>query len=84
MNDICRLNLKKILFIVCVREREQAGEEQREREIESQAGSALSAQSVMQGLNSGTMRSLPELKPRVRRLTNGAIQVPLKSFLMFI
>ena len=48
----------------------------REEERESQAGSALSAQSPMWGSNSRTMRSWPELKPRVRRLTNWATEVP--------
>ena len=36
----------------------------------SQAGSALSAQSLMQDLNSQTVRSLPESKPRVGHLLN--------------
>ena len=43
------------LSLFILRERAQAGEEQRERE--SQAGSALSAQSPMWGLTSQTRRS---------------------------
>ena len=43
---------------------------------ESQAGSALSVQSPTQGSNSRTVRSRPELKSRVRRLTDRATQVP--------
>ena len=49
----------------------------RERgERESQVGSALSAQSLMWGSNSQTMRSQPEPKPRVGCLTNWATHVP--------
>ena len=47
------------------REREKAGEEQKERETENLnegPGSELSAQSLMWGLNSQTMRSWPEPK----------------------
>ena len=43
---------------------------------ESQACSALSAQSPMRASNSCTTRSWPELKPSVRGLTNWAPQVP--------
>ena len=42
---------------------------EREGERESQAGSALSVHSPMQGLNSRTMRSYPELKSRVGSFT---------------
>ena len=51
---------------------------ERERGRESQPGSTLSAQSLMQGLNSQTMRSWPELKSR-SDLTYWATQVPLLS-----
>ena len=48
------------------------GQREWERERESQAGSALSAQSPTRGSISWTMRSWPEPKPRVGRLTDGA------------
>ena len=51
------------------------GEGQRGRE--SPAGSTLSAQSPIRGSTSPTMRSRPELKPRVRLLTDWATRVPL-------
>ena len=41
---------------------EQGRSREREGERESQAGSTLSVQSLMQGLNSQTVRSRPELK----------------------
>ena len=70
-------NIKK-KFIYFERERpcmsEQVGEGQRERERESQAGSVLSVQSLTWGLIPQTMRSRPELKSRVRCLTNWATQ----------
>ena len=52
----------------------------RERERESQAGSALSAWSPKWGSNS-QVKSWPELKPRVRRSTDWGIQVPLYCIL---
>ena len=45
-------------------------------------GPALSAWSPMQGMNSPTVKSWPELKPRAGRLTNWATQVPLNSLLL--
>ena len=51
---------------------------EREGERDYQAGSALSAQSPTWGLNPWTMRSWPELKPRVGYLTDWATQAPLK------
>ena len=60
------------LFIYFERERER----EREAERQFQAGSALSAQSLMQGLNSHTMRSWPEPRSGVRGLTNGATRRP--------
>lgn len=45
-------------------------------EGESQAGSVSGTE-----LNLVTLRSRPELKPRGRRLTDGATQVPLASSL---
>ena len=59
----------------CVRVSMQ-GRAEREREGESQAGSALSAQSQMWGLNSQTVRSWPEPKSSVGPLTDWATQVP--------
>ena len=56
------------LFIHFEREKETAGVGEGQKE--SQAGSAPSAQSLMWGLNSQTMRPLPEPKPRVGRLTD--------------
>ena len=68
------------MYLFWERERERSSgggaERERERERNSQAGSALSAQSLTHGLNSQTVRSWPEPKARVRRLTNWATQVP--------
>ena len=54
----------KNLFILRERERKRESGRGRERgrERESQAGSVLSAQSPMPGLNPGLMRSRPEPK----------------------
>ena len=62
------LTLKKIFTL---RKRESTGEggARREGERESQAGSALSAQSPMRGLNSQTVRSWPEQKSDAYKLT---------------
>ena len=65
--------LNVYLFIWRERAREQG--RCREREIESQAGSALSVQSQMWGSPLQTMT--PEPLPRVGCLTNWATQVPL-------
>ena len=73
------------LFILRERERARArehalawaGEGQREGERESQAGSLQSAWSPTPGLNPRTMRSWPELKSRVRCLSDWATQVSL-------
>ena len=70
------------LFFFFERERQQAREGQREKERESQAGSILSVQSPVRGLNSWTVRSRPEPKPTVRRLTDRATPAPL-SFLPY-
>ena len=57
------------------REREREGGRERERRVEeegdreSQTDSALLAQTLW-GSNTGTVRSSPELKPRVGCLTN--------------
>ena len=59
-----------ILFIYFEKERvcEQGrGKERGRKRI--QAGSMLSAQSLMQGLNSCTVKSWPEIKPKVGHLT---------------
>ena len=67
------------LFILRDREKERVcmhvsrGGTQREK---SQAGFALSAQSLMCGSIPQTMRSWPELKSRVRCLTDRATQAP--------
>ena len=53
-----------IYLFLFLRERVQAGKGERERERESQAGSALSEQSLMQGSNSQNR----ELTSRVGRL----------------
>ena len=57
------------LFIDRETERERGREGElgrgREGERESQPGSELSVQSLMQGSNSRTVKSAPELKPRV-------------------
>ena len=44
----------------------------------------LSAQSPMRGLNSQTLRSWPELKPRVRCLTDWATQAPLFDLFLIL
>ena len=70
------LNEKNLMFIFeRDRERERQstsrGQAERARDTESEApGSELSAQSLMRGLNPGTVGSLPDLKSRVRRLAN--------------
>ena len=51
------------------------GEGQTEGNRESQAGSELSAKSLMWGSNLQTMRSSPELKARVGPLTYSATQL---------
>ena len=87
-SESCHLNSLKLFFNVYLfivdREidRGQAGEGQRERETESQAGSVPSAQSPMGGSSPQTVRSWPEPKPRVGRLTDWATQGP-PSFLLF-
>ena len=50
---------------------------------ESQAGSAQTVQSPMWGSNSQTVRSWPEQKSRVRRLTDWATQALLNSAVAF-
>ena len=62
-----------------MREREYKwgrGGAMRGKERESQAGSMLSAQSSMQGSIPRSVRSWPELKARVRHLTNWATHLP--------
>ena len=60
-----------LLFKLIYFERQsRRGTEEREGERESQAGSVLSVHSPMRGLNPRTVRSRPELKPRVGCLTN--------------
>ena len=55
---------------------EQAGEGQRERETESQAGSIVPEWSPTWGLNPWTLSSWPETKSRVGCLTDWATQAP--------
>ena len=74
---------KVYLFILWETETVWAREGQRTRERESQAGSTLSAYSQMWGLNSQTVRSCPELKPRVGCLTNWATQAPPTAHFLF-
>ena len=70
----------KFIYFEKEREKAQVREGQREVETESQADSAVSAQSPMWGLNSRTVRPLPELRSRVGRLTNCTTQAPLTGF----
>ena len=73
-----------VVFIYFEREQERAkhgGGRGREGERESQAGSKLSTQSPTQGWHPQTVRSCPELKPKVGCLLNRATQVPLSFFL---
>ena len=79
--------LLKFIYLFWERERDREREEEsseekgrgreRERDRESQAVSMLSAQSLMWGLIPRTMRSWPDLKARVGRLTDWATQTPL-------
>ena len=63
---------KKIFFkfIHFERDRVSGGGTEEEGERESQAGSTLTVQSPMEGLNPRNVRLWPELKPRIRRLTD--------------
>ena len=54
----------------------------RERRREYQAGSALSARSLMWGSNSQTVRSWPEMKSRVQSLMDWGTRHPSTSFLL--
>ena len=73
------------VFILREREREStctwAGEGQRKKERESQAGSSLIAWSLKWGSISQTVRSWLELKSRVGRLTDWPTHVSLNVFL---
>ena len=71
-----------VCVCVCIYLRERGGKQkgQRMRERESQADSIhaeLGAQVPDVGLDPRTLRSQPELKPRVRCSTDGTTQVPL-------
>ena len=57
---------------------------ERGRQKESQAGSALSVETPTWGLNPRSVRSWPELKPRVRCLTNWATQAPQELLFLFV
>ena len=80
-----------ILMVICWflrdREREEknvcGGGAERGEERESRAGSTLSAQSLMWGSNSWTVRSGPELQSRVRCFTNWATQALLGCYFQF-
>ena len=71
------------LFVYSERERERegasGGRAEREGERESQASLAPPAQSPTQDSNSWTVRSWPEPKSRVGRLTDWATQAPLQD-----
>ena len=67
-NQFLLTNVLVFLMFICLFLKERESREEGERE--TQAGSALSAQNLTQSSNSGTMRSYPEPKPRVGRLTN--------------
>ena len=56
---------------------ERESQREREREIESQAGSMPSAQSPTRGSNSLTVRSWPEQRSKIRCLIYWATQEPL-------
>ena len=65
-------------FMYFERETERAGAEERQREKERENPKlALSVRSPMWGLNSQTVRSRPEPRPRVRCLTDWATPVSL-------
>ena len=68
-------------LLIFERARGWAGEGQREKDRESQAGSALSAQNHVWGSNWQTMKSWPELKSRIGCLTDWATQAPLYQIL---
>ena len=66
----------KFVYLLWEREHKPGRNRERGRERESQAGSALSAQSPKRGSNSRTVRSWPEPKSRVRRSTDWSTQAP--------
>ena len=81
------LSLSFLIIYLFLRERtccvhRWVREGQREGETDSQAGSTLPAQSPTWGSNSQTVRSWPEPKSRVGRLTDGATQVHLANPLL--
>ena len=74
---VCVILFFVYLFILRETETVRVGEEQREKE--SQAGSALPAQSPTWGSIPWTGRPRPEPKPRVDLLTDWTTQVPHDS-----
>ena len=68
--------IRDFFFLSLFWESKNGGGAKREEERESQAGSILSAQNQMQGLNLWTVRSWPETKSRVGCITDSDIQVP--------
>ena len=72
-------NIQRItLFVFFETKRVWAGRgREGEGDRESQVGSMLPAQSPIRGSNAWTMRSWPEPKARVGRLTNWPTRVPL-------
>ena len=75
-NSTCIFYFFKFTSRESTRTRVQAREGQREGETESQAGSTSPAQSPMRDSNSQIVRSWPEPRSRVRRLTRCTTQVP--------
>ena len=77
---LCFFKINFFKFIYSSREKENGGGAEREGERESQAGSVLSMQSLMQGSIPWTSRSWPEPKPTVWLLTDWATQTPCFCF----
>lgn len=80
-----RCFLKMFIYLFQEREREKEGicTGRVERGRKSQAGSMLSAQSLMWDSILRTVRSWLESKSRVGSLTNWATQAPLKKVLLY-
>ena len=84
LGKVCQQSKSKIplfffsVYLFILKETAWAGQEkgEKERERESQAGSVLLGWSLMQGLNSWTVKLWPDLNPRVGRLMDWAPQMP--------
>ena len=72
------LHFLKFFILFILWETQRASQEGAERKTEYQLGSALTVQWTW-SLNPWTMRSEPELKSRVGRVTNWATQVPQQA-----